>query len=408
MVKINANYLKLPGSYLFSDIAKKVGAYTAVHPEKPIIRLGIGDVTQPLPPAVIDALHKAADEMGAAETFRGYGPEQGYAFLRELIAENDYKARGIEIEADEVFISDGSKSDTGNIGDIFSVENRVAVCDPVYPVYVDTNAMAGRAGEYLAASGKWTNLIYMPGTPENHFIPELPSGDPAPDLIYLCYPNNPTGTMISKEALGRWVDYALANGAVILYDAAYEAYITEPGLPHSIYEIEGADRCAIEFRSFSKNAGFTGTRCAFTVVPKRLCVDGTQLHSLWNRRQTTKFNGVPYVIQRAAAAVYSPEGKQQTQRLVAYYLNNARLIREGLQKAGYRVWGGVNAPYVWLKTPDGMSSWQFFDYLLETLGIVGTPGCGFGPSGEGYFRLTGFGSTELTKQAVERIINGKI
>lgn len=408
MVKINANYLKLPGSYLFSDIAKKVGAYTAVHPEKPIIRLGIGDVTQPLPPAVIDALHKAADEMGAAETFRGYGPEQGYAFLRELIAENDYKARGIEIEADEIFISDGSKSDTGNIGDIFSVENRVAVCDPVYPVYVDTNAMAGRAGEYLAASGKWTNLIYMPGTPENHFIPELPSGDPAPDLIYLCYPNNPTGTMISKEALGRWVDYALANGAVILYDAAYEAYITEPGLPHSIYEIEGADRCAIEFRSFSKNAGFTGTRCAFTVVPKRLCVDGTQLHSLWNRRQTTKFNGVPYVIQRAAAAVYSPEGKQQTQRLVAYYLNNARLIREGLQKAGYRVWGGVNAPYVWLKTPDGMSSWQFFDYLLETLGIVGTPGCGFGPSGEGCFRLTGFGSTELTKQAVERIINGKI
>lgn len=408
MVKINANYLKLPGSYLFSDIAKKVGAYTAVHPEKPIIRLGIGDVTQPLPPAVIDALHKAADEMGAAETFRGYGPEQGYAFLRELIAENDYKARGIEIEADEIFISDGSKSDTGNIGDIFSVENRVAVCDPVYPVYVDTNAMAGRAGEYLAASGKWTNLIYMPGTPENHFIPELPSGDPAPDLIYLCYPNNPTGTMISKEALGRWVDYALANGAVILYDAAYEAYITEPGLPHSIYEIEGADRCAIEFRSFSKNAGFTGTRCAFTVVPKRLCVDGTQLHSLWNRRQTTKFNGVPYVIQRAAAAVYSPEGKQQTQRLVAYYLNNARLIREGLQKAGYRVWGGVNAPYVWLKTPDGMSSWQFFDYLLETLGIVGTPGCGFGPSGEGYFRLTGFGSTELTRQAVERIINGKI
>jgi LL-diaminopimelate aminotransferase len=408
VVKINANYLKLPGSYLFSDIAKKVGAYTAVHPEKPIIRLGIGDVTQPLPPAVIDALHKAADEMGAAETFRGYGPEQGYAFLRELIAENDYKARGIEIEADEIFISDGSKSDTGNIGDIFSVENRVAVCDPVYPVYVDTNAMAGRAGEYLAASGKWTNLIYMPGTPENHFIPELPSGDPAPDLIYLCYPNNPTGTMISKEALGRWVDYALANGAVILYDAAYEAYITEPGLPHSIYEIEGADRCAIEFRSFSKNAGFTGTRCAFTVVPKRLCVDGTQLHSLWNRRQTTKFNGVPYVIQRAAAAVYSPEGKQQTQQLVAYYLNNARLIREGLQKAGYRVWGGVNAPYVWLKTPDGMSSWQFFDYLLETLGIVGTPGCGFGPSGEGYFRLTGFGSTELTKQAVERIINGKI
>ena len=408
MVKINANYLKLPGSYLFSDIAKKVGAYTAVHPEKPIIRLGIGDVTQPLPPAVIDALHKAADEMGAAETFRGYGPEQGYAFLRELIAENDYKARGIEIKADEIFISDGSKSDTGNIGDIFSVENRVAVCDPVYPVYVDTNALAGRAGEYLAASGKWTNLIYMPGTPENHFIPELPSGDPAPDLIYLCYPNNPTGTMISKEALGRWVDYALANGAVILYDAAYEAYITEPGLPHSIYEIEGADRCAIEFRSFSKNAGFTGTRCAFTVVPKRLCVDGTQLHSLWNRRQTTKFNGVPYVIQRAAAAVYSPEGKQQTQQLVAYYLNNARLIREGLQKAGYRVWGGVNAPYVWLKTPDGMSSWQFFDYLLETLGIVGTPGCGFGPSGEGYFRLTGFGSTELTKQAVERIINGKI
>ncbi len=408
MVKINSNYLKLPGSYLFSDIAKKVAAYTAAHPEKSIIKLGIGDVTQPLPSAVIEALHNAADEMGAADTFRGYGPEQGYAFLRDLILENDYKARGIELEADEIFVSDGSKSDTGNIGDIFAVDNKVAVCDPVYPVYVDTNAMAGRAGDYQPELGKWTNLVYMPGTDANQFVPEPPTGEAAPDLIYLCYPNNPTGTMITKEALQKWVDYALEHHSVILYDAAYEAYITEPGLPHSIYEIEGAKKCAIEFRSFSKNAGFTGTRCAFTVVPKSLVVDGTMLNSLWNRRQTTKFNGVPYVIQKAAAAVYSPEGKAQTRALVSYYLNNAKIIREGLQKAGYQVWGGVNAPYVWLKTPDGMSSWQFFDYLLETLGIVGTPGCGFGPSGEGYFRLTGFGSTENTRKAVERITKGSI
>lgn len=408
MVKINSNYLKLPGSYLFSDIAKKVAAYTAAHPEKSIIKLGIGDVTQPLPSAVIEALHNATEEMGAADTFRGYGPEQGYAFLRDLILENDYKARGIELEADEIFVSDGSKSDTGNIGDIFAADNKVAVCDPVYPVYVDTNAMAGRAGDYQPELGKWTNLVYMPGTDANQFVPEPPAGETAPDLIYLCYPNNPTGTMITKEALQKWVDYALEHHSVILYDAAYEAYITEPGLPHSIYEIEGAKKCAIEFRSFSKNAGFTGTRCAFTVVPKSLVVDGTMLNSLWNRRQTTKFNGVPYVIQKAAAAVYSPEGKAQTRALVSYYLNNAKIIREGLQKAGYQVWGGVNAPYVWLKTPNGMSSWQFFDYLLETLGIVGTPGCGFGPSGEGYFRLTGFGSTENTRKAVERITKGSI
>lgn len=408
MVKVNSNYLKLPGSYLFSDIARKVAAYTAAHPEKPIIKLGIGDVTQPLPPAVIEALHGAADEMGAAETFRGYGPEQGYAFLRELIVEQDYLARGIHLEADEIFVSDGSKSDTGNIGDIFSAENTVAVCDPVYPVYVDTNAMAGRAGDYAAETGKWTNLIYMPGTEENGFVPEPPAGDNAPDLIYLCYPNNPTGTMITKAALGKWVDYALAHDSVILYDAAYEAYITEADLPHSIYEIEGAKRCAIEFRSFSKNAGFTGTRCAFTVVPKELVIASTSLHALWNRRQTTKFNGVPYLIQKAAAAVYSPAGKSQTRELVSYYLNNAQTIREGLRKAGYRVWGGVNAPYVWLKTPDGMSSWQFFGYLLENLGIVGTPGCGFGPSGEGYFRLTGFGSAEKTREAVARIVKGHI
>lgn len=408
MIKINSNYLKLPGSYLFSDIAGKVAAYTAAHPEREIIKLGIGDVTQPLPPAVVASLHEAVEEMGAAETFHGYGPEQGYAFLRESIVENDYKARGVEIEADEIFVSDGSKSDTGNIGDIFAAENKVAVCDPVYPVYADTNAMAGRAGDYLPGAGKWTNLIYLPGTEQNHFIPEPPSGGETPDLIYLCYPNNPTGTMISKEALRRWVDYALAHQSVILYDAAYEAYITEEGLPHSIYEIEGAKRCAIEFRSFSKNAGFTGTRCAFTVVPKSLAVQGTQLHALWNRRQTTKFNGVPYIVQKAAAAVYSAAGKMQTEKLVSYYLQNARVIRESLQKAGYKVWGGVNAPYVWLKTPENMSSWQFFDYLLEHLGVVGTPGCGFGPGGEGYFRLTGFGSAENTERAVERIVKGSL
>lgn len=408
MVKINSNYLKLPGSYLFSEIAKRVAAHTAENPDKPIIKLGIGDVTLPLPKAVIEALHGAADEMGSAATFRGYGPEQGYDFLRTLIADNDFKTRGVDIALDEIFVSDGSKSDTGNIGDIFAPDNKVAVCDPVYPVYVDTNAMAGRAGDYSADTGKWSNIVYMPGTDKNGFVPAPPEGGEAPDMIYLCYPNNPTGTMITKEQLTKWVEYALEHGSVILYDAAYEAYITEEGLPHTIYEIEGAKKCAIEFRSFSKNAGFTGTRCAYTVIPKELVVDGTSLNALWNRRQTTKFNGVPYIIQKAAAAVYSPEGKEQTKALVSYYLNNAGIIRDGLKRAGYSVWGGVNSPYVWLKTPDDMTSWQFFDYLLDKLGIVGTPGSGFGPSGEGYFRLTGFGSTQNTEKAVERIVKGKI
>ena len=408
MVKINSNYLKLPGSYLFSEIAKRVAAHTAENPDKPIIKLGIGDVTLPLPKAVIEALHGAADEMGSAATFRGYGPEQGYDFLRTLIADNDFKTRGVDIALDEIFVSDGSKSDTGNIGDIFAPDNKVAVCDPVYPVYVDTNAMAGRAGDYSADTGKWSNIVYMPGTDTNGFVPAPPEGGEAPDMIYLCYPNNPTGTMITREQLTKWVEYALEHGSVILYDAAYEAYITEEGLPHTIYEIEGAKKCAIEFRSFSKNAGFTGTRCAYTVIPKELVVDGTSLNALWNRRQTTKFNGVPYIIQKAAAAVYSPEGKEQTKALVSYYLNNAGIIRDGLKRAGYSVWGGVNSPYVWLKTPDDMTSWQFFDYLLDKLGIVGTPGSGFGPSGEGYFRLTGFGSTQNTEKAVERIVKGKI
>lgn len=408
MVKVNSNYLKLPGSYLFSDIAKKVAAYSAQHADKSIIKLGIGDVTRPLSPAIVSALHTAADEMSAAETFKGYGPEQGYDFLRSIVLENDYQARGVALDEDEIFISDGSKSDTGNIGEIFSADNKVAICDPVYPVYVDSNAMAGRAGDFSAQTGRWSNLIYMPGTEENGFIPQPPAGPETPDLIYLCYPNNPTGTAITKEGLKQWVEYALEHEAVILYDAAYEAYITDPELPHSIYEIENAKRCAIEFRSFSKNAGFTGTRCAFTIVPKELIIDGVSLNSLWNRRQTTKFNGTAYIIQKAAAAVYSPAGKMQTNALVSYYLNNARIIREGLKNAGYQVWGGVNSPYIWLKTPDGLTSWQFFDYLLENLNIVGTPGCGFGPSGEGYFRLTGFGTLENTEKAIQRITKGNV
>lgn len=406
MVKVNENYLKLPGSYLFSDIAKKVNAYTQAHPHHSVIRLGIGDVTRPLTPAVISALHTAVDEMGEAATFHGYGPEQGYDFLRDLIIKYDYAPRGVSLDPDEIFVSDGSKSDTGNIGDIFGLDNRVAVCDPVYPVYVDTNAMAGRAGDYAAELGRWNRLVYMPCTEATDFMPELPEKE-IPDLIYLCYPNNPTGTAITKEALKKWVDFAREHHSVILYDAAYEAYITEE-LPHSIYEIEGAKECAIEFRSFSKNAGFTGTRCAFTIVPKALkafTADGREasLNSLWNRRHTTKFNGTSYIIQRGAAAVYTPEGQKETKALVAYYLENAKIIREGLVSAGYSVWGGVNAPYVWMKVPQGMTSWQFFDELLNRIEVVGTPGSGFGPSGEGYFRLTGFGSRENTAAAVERI-----
>lgn len=401
MYKINDNYLKLPGSYLFSTIAKKVNAYTEANPEKKVIRLGIGDVTLPLAPAVITALHSAVDEMADAATFKGYAPDLGYEFLRSAIVENDYKARGVDMDIDEIFVSDGAKSDSGNIGDIFAQNNKIAVCDPVYPVYVDTNAMAGRTGEYLKDKECWSNVIYMPCTAENNFVPQIPSE--TPDIIYICCPNNPTGTTLNKEQLQKWVDFALTKGAVIIYDAAYEAYISEDDVPHTIYECDGAKKCAIEMRSFSKNAGFTGTRLGFTVIPKELTCDGVSLNSLWARRHGTKFNGAPYIIQRAGEAVYSDEGKQQTKEQIAYYMNNAKIIREGLTSAGYTVFGGVNAPYIWLKTPDNMTSWDFFDYLLENLNIVGTPGSGFGPSGEGYFRLTAFGSLENTKEAMERL-----
>lgn len=401
MFKINENYLKLRGSYLFSTIAKKVAAYQEAHPDKELIRLGIGDVTLPLAPAVIDSLHKAVDEMASAETFHGYAPDLGYEFLRKAIADNDYKARGVEIALDEIFVSDGAKSDSGNMGDIFSQDNKIAVCDPVYPVYVDTNVMAGRTGTFLEDEEKWSNVIYMPCTAENNFVPELPKE--TPDIIYLCYPNNPTGSTITKAQLQEWVDYANKVKAVIIYDAAYEAYISEEDVPHTIYECEGAKTCAIELRSFSKNAGFTGTRLGFTVIPKELKQGDVMLNSLWARRHGTKFNGAPYIIQRAGEAVYSEAGKKQTAEQVAYYMNNAKTIREGLSEAGYKVSGGVNAPYVWLQVPEGMTSWEFFDYLLENANVVGTPGSGFGPSGEGYFRLTGFGTYENTVKAIERI-----
>lgn len=408
MFKINDNYLKLPGSYLFSTIAKKVAAYSDANPDKAgnIIRLGIGDVTLPLAPAVIERLHSAVDEMSKKETFKGYAPDLGYEFLRTVIAENDYKKRGCDIGADEIFISDGAKSDSGNIGDIFAKDNKIAVCDPVYPVYVDTNAMAGRTGVYDTATERWSDVIYMPCTKENGFCPELP--EKTPDIIYLCFPNNPTGTTITKDQLQVWVDYALKNGAVIIYDAAYEAYISTPNVPHSIYECEGARACAIEMRSFSKKAGFTGTRLGFTVIPKELKCGDVMLHSLWARRHGTKFNGAPYIIQAAGAAVYTEEGQKQTKEQIAYYMNNAKIIREGLLEAGYEIYGGTDAPYIWLKTPDNMTSWEFFDYLLENLNIVGTPGSGFGPSGEGYFRLTAFGSLENTKKAMERIKAGEV
>ena len=401
MFKINENYLKLPGSYLFSTIAKKVSAYSAANPDKEIIRLGIGDVTLPLAPVVIDSLHNAVDEMGKAETFHGYAPDLGYEFLRNAIVEHNYQKRGADRSADEIFVSVGAQSDSGNIGDIFSVDNKIAVCDPVYPVYVDTNAMAGRTGDYIPEQQKWSNVIYMPCTAETNFAPELPKE--TPDIIYLCFPNNPTGSTITKDELQRWVDYANKVGAVIIYDAAYEAYISEENVPHTIYECEGARTCAIELRSFSKNAGFTGTRLGFTVIPKDLKSGDVMLHSLWARRHGTKFNGAPYIIQRAGEAVYTEEGQKQTGEQIAYYMNNAKTILEGLKSAGYTVSGGVNAPYIWLKTPDKMTSWEFFDYLLEKANVVGTPGSGFGPSGEGYFRLTAFGSYENTVKALERI-----
>lgn len=401
MFRLNENYLKLPGSYLFSTIGKKVSAYSAAHPDKKIIRLGIGDVTQPLAPAIITALHGAVEEMGHAETFRGYAPDLGYEFLRNVIADNDYRNRGCDISADEIFVSDGAKSDSGNIQEIFSLDNRIAVCDPVYPVYVDSNVMAGRTGTYDRVKETWSNVIYMPCTAENDFAPELPAE--TPDIIYLCFPNNPTGAAITRAKLQEWVDYANRAGAVIIYDAAYEAYISEENVPHSIYECQGARTCAIELRSFSKNAGFTGVRLGFTVVPKELKCGDVALHSLWARRHGTKYNGAPYIVQRAGEAVYSQEGKEQLKAQVAYYMNNARYIYNGLKEAGYTVSGGVNAPYIWLKTPRGMTSWEFFDYLLEKVNVVGTPGSGFGPSGESYFRLTAFGSYENTVEAMERI-----
>ena len=401
MFKVNENYLKLPGSYLFSTIGKKVAAYKEANPDKSIISLGIGDVTQPLAPKIIESLHSAVDEMGKAETFHGYAPDLGYEFLRNAIAESDYKSHGCDIHADEIFVSDGAKCDSGNIQEIFSIDNKIAVCDPVYPVYVDTNVMAGRTGTYDPSTETWSDVIYMPCTAENDFVPDFPKEEP--DIIYLCFPNNPTGTTITKAQLQDWVDYANKIGAVIIYDAAYEAYISEDDVAHSIYECEGARTCAIELRSFSKNAGFTGTRLGFTVVPKDLKVGDVTLHSLWARRHGTKYNGAPYIIQRAGEACYSAEGKAQLKEQVAYYMRNAHTIYNGLKEAGYSVSGGVNAPYIWLKTPNNMSSWDFFDYLLKTAHVVGTPGSGFGAHGEGFFRLTAFGTYENTLEAIRRI-----
>ena len=401
MVTVNHNYLKLPGSYLFSTIGKKVRAYKEENPDKEVISLGIGDVTQPLVPAIIDALHGAVEEMAHAETFHGYAPDLGYEFLRRAIAKNDYQDRGCNIAADEIFVSDGAKSDSGNIQEIFGTDNKVAVCDPVYPVYVDTNVMAGRTGEYNTVRENFDGVIYMPCRKENGFLPEFPSE--VPDLIYLCFPNNPTGSAITKDELQKWVDYANKNGCVIIYDAAYEAYISEENVPHSIYECEGARTCAIELRSFSKNAGFTGVRLGATVIPKDIKQGDVMLHSLWARRHGTKFNGAPYIVQKAGEAVYSEAGKAQLKDQVGYYMRNAKLIHDELTKAGFSVSGGVNAPYIWLETPDKMTSWEFFDYLLKNANVVGTPGSGFGSHGEGYFRLTAFGTYENTLKAIDRI-----
>jgi LL-diaminopimelate aminotransferase len=404
MTYINNHYLKLTAGYLFPEIGRRVTAFCDANPAANVIRLGIGDVTEPLAPAVIQAMHAAVDELASRSSFRGYGPEQGYDFLRDAIAKHDYQARGARVDADEIFVSDGSKCDSGNILDIFGEDNVIAVVDPVYPVYVDTNVMAGHTGP-ADASGRYGGLVYLPVTADNDFVPELPKQ--RVDLIYLCYPNNPTGVAATKEMLKRWVEYAQQNGSVILYDAAYEAYITDPAIPHSIYEIDGAREVAIEFRSFSKTAGFTGVRCAFTVIPKGLkgkTRDGREvaIHPLWNRRHCTKFNGVSYPVQRGAAAIYSPEGKQQVRETIAFYLANARLVREALTKLGLKVYGGVNAPYVWLKTPGNLSSWDFFDKLLQEAHLVGTPGSGFGACGEGYFRLSAFNSRANVEEAVQR------
>ncbi len=404
MALVNEHFLKLQSNYLFSDIAKKVNSFKVTHPKQKIIRMGIGDVTQPLAPAVIEAMHKAVDEMASRETFHGYGPEQGYPFLIDAIIKNDYESIGVSLEPSEVFISDGAKSDCGNIGDLLRHDNSIGVTDPVYPVYIDSNVMAGRTGTW--ENGTWSDVVYIPCTAENQFIPELPSR--RVDIIYLCYPNNPTGTTLTKEELKKWVNYALANDAIIMYDSAYEAYIQDPNIPHSIYEIKGAKKVAIEFRSFSKTAGFTGVRCGYTVVPKEVSATTLKgervfLNKLWLRRQCTKFNGTSYITQRGAEAVYSPEGKEQVRQTINYYMNNARLMKEGLEACGLQVYGGENAPYLWVKTPDGLSSWKFFEKLLYEVYIVSTPGVGFGPSGEGYLRLTAFGDHKDTIETIQRI-----
>ena len=405
MARINDNYLKLKAGYLFPEIARRVNVFAQANPDAKIIRLGIGDVTEPLPQACRDAMIQAVQDMGDRSLFKGYGPEQGYAWLREKIAQQDFQARGCDIDASEIFISDGSKCDTGNILDIFGDDNIIAVTDPVYPVYVDTNVMAGHTGE-ANHKGEYAGFVYLPISAENNFTAQIPTEKV--DLIYLCFPNNPTGSTATKEHLQAWVDYAKAHGSIIFFDAAYEAFITDPTLPHSIYEIEGAKDCAIEFRSFSKNAGFTGTRCALTVVPKTLkgkASDGSEveLWKLWNRRQSTKFNGVSYIVQRGAEAVYSPEGQAQVKELVGFYMDNAQIIREKLTAANLAVYGGINAPYVWVKTPHGLSSWEFFDKLLETVNVVGTPGSGFGAAGEGYFRISAFNSRANVEEAMQRI-----
>ena len=404
MALVNEHFLKLQSNYLFSDIAKKVNSFKITHPKQKIIRMGIGDVTQPLAPAVIEAMHKAVDEMASKETFHGYGPEQGYPFLIDAIIKNDYESIGVSLEPSEVFISDGAKSDCGNIGDLLRHDNSIGVTDPVYPVYIDSNVMSGRTGTW--ENGIWSDVVYIPCTAEHQFVPELPSR--RVDIIYLCYPNNPTGTTLTKEELKKWVNYALANDAIIMYDSAYEAYIQDPNIPHSIYEIKGAKKVAIEFRSFSKTAGFTGVRCGYTVVPKEVSATTLKgervfLNKLWHRRQCTKFNGTSYITQRGAEAVYSPEGKKQIRQTINYYMNNAKLMKEGLEACGLQVYGGTNAPYLWVKTPDGLSSWKFFEKLLYEVFIVSTPGVGFGPSGEGYLRLTAFGDHDDTIEAIQRI-----
>ena len=405
MIHVNENFLKLKAGYLFPEIGRRVSAFAEANPDAPIIKLGIGDVTEPLVPAVVEAMHKAVDEMATHQGLHGYGPEQGYAFLREAIAENDFKPRRANVAADEIFVSDGAKCDTGNMQEIFGVDNVIAVTDPVYPVYVDTNVMAGRTGE-SDDSGRYGSIVYMPCTAENNFVPELPSE--SVDMIYLCYPNNPTGAVATKPQLKKWVDYAIKNKAVILYDAAYESFIRDDSIPHSIYEIEGARKVAIEFRSFSKTAGFTGVRCGFTVVPKELVAytkagDAINLHPIWNRRHCTKFNGVSYITQKGAEAVYSPEGKKQVKEIIDLYMSNADTMRAALIAHGYQVFGGEHAPYVWLKTPAGVDSWSFFDTLMEKANVVGTPGAGFGAAGEGYFRLSAFNNPENVKEAMDRI-----